>query len=208
LYLVKSPYIITELSRKSLLWKIKSGEKNLFITFDDGPEPEVTQEVLDILARYNAKATFFMVGENVQRYPEIVQRIIAEGHSIGNHTYNHLNGVKVPDITYFKNIQKAAEVIESKLYRPPYGRIRTRQIAELKKRYRIVLWSVLSGDFDVKISPEKCLNNVLRYSKSGSIIVFHDSQKAKERMLPALRGTLAHFSEKGFRFRAIQYGGA
>ena len=204
MYLVKSPYIITELSGKSLMWKVKGSKNNLFITFDDGPNPDVTPQVLDLLAEYDAKATFFMVGENVARYPDIVARILAEGHTLGNHTFNHLNGTKVSDFSYYRNIKKAAEVIDSKLFRPPYGRIRTRQIADLKKRYRIVLWSVLSGDFDTKISPEKCAQNVIRHAKSGSIIVFHDSLKARARMLPALKATLEHFSGKGFRFNAIQ----
>jgi len=202
-YLVKSPYIITEFSKKSLTWKIKSEPNKLFITFDDGPIPEITPDVLDILSRYQAKATFFMVGENAARYPDLAERIIEDGHSIGNHTFNHLNGTKVSNQAYYKNIDKAAEVIDSKLFRPPYGRIRPRQILELKKSYQIVLWSVLSGDFDKNTGPEKCLNNVLKHAKSGSIIVFHDSLKAKENMLYALEGTLAHFSKKGFEFLAI-----
>ncbi|MCK5776963.1 MAG: polysaccharide deacetylase family protein, partial [Bacteroidales bacterium] len=148
--------------------------------------------------------TFFMVGENAQRYPKIVEKIIANEHSIGNHTYNHLNGTKHSDSDYYKNITLAKEYIDSPLFRPPYGRIRPRQIQELKKHYQIVLWSVLSGDFDVKISPEKCLKNVIKNSKSGSIIVFHDSLKAKERMLFALKGTLDYFSKLGYQFLAIK----
>ncbi len=203
MYLVKSPYIIREISKKSLTWNVKGGDKQLFITFDDGPIPEVTPDVLDVLATYNAKATFFMVGENVTLYPEIVNRIESEGHAIGNHTFNHLNGTKVSDREYFKNIIQAREVIDSKLFRPPYGRIRPRQILELKKNFKIVLWSVLSGDFDYKTNPERCLNNVIKHAKSGSIIVFHDSLKAKENMLYALKGTLEHFGNMGFEFLAI-----
>ena len=203
MYLVKSPYIIREISKKSLTWNVKGGDKQLFITFDDGPIPEVTPAVLDILATYNAKATFFMVGENAQRYPEIVNKIKDGGHNIGNHTFNHMNGTKVSDREYFKNIIQAREIIDSKLFRPPYGRIRPRQILELKKNFKIVLWSVLSGDFDYKTNPERCLNNVIKHANSGSIIVFHDSLKAKENMLYALKGTLEHFGNMGFEFLAI-----
>ncbi|RLD66967.1 MAG: polysaccharide deacetylase family protein [Bacteroidetes bacterium] len=203
MYLVKSPYIIREISKKSLTWNVKGGDKQLFITFDDGPIPEVTPDVLDVLATYNAKATFFMVGENAQRYPEIVNKIKDGGHNIGNHTFNHMNGTKVSDREYFKNIIQAREIIDSKLFRPPYGRIRPRQILELKKNFKIVLWSVLSGDFDYKTNPERCLNNVIKHAKSGSIIVFHDSLKAKENMLYALKGTLEHFGNMGFEFLAI-----
>ncbi len=204
MYLVKSPYIITELTSGFLTWKMKKREPAVFLTFDDGPVPEVTPEVLDILGRYQAKATFFMVGENAKRYPEIVNRILSEGHSIGNHTFNHLNGYKVENLKYYDNVQKAAEVIKSNLFRPPYGRIRKRQIQDLRKDYRIVLWSVLSGDFDTKISAEKCTKNVLKNTKNGSIVVFHDSLKAKPRMIPALEACLKHFSERGFKFRAIE----
>lgn len=203
MYLVKSPYIITEFSKKSLTWKIKGEPNKLFLTFDDGPIPEVTPDILKLLSRYNAKATFFMVGENVKRHPEIVEQIKSLGHEIGNHTFNHLNGTKVTDREYYKNIFQAGEYIDSRLFRPPYGRIRPRQILEIKKNYKIVLWSVLSGDFDEKTSPKKCLNNVLKHAKSGSIIVFHDSLKAKENVLYALEGTLNHFANLGYEFSAI-----
>ncbi len=203
MYLVKSPYILTEFSKKSITWKLPVNKKVIYLTFDDGPVPIVTPAVLELLKSYNAKATFFMVGENVQRYPEILQQILDDGHQIGNHTFNHLNGTKVSDKDYYRNILLAKEYIDSKLFRPPYGRIRPRQLLEIKKQYQIVLWSVLSGDFDQNISDEKCLRNVIKHSKSGSIIVFHDSHKAQDRMLFALKGTLEHFSKLGFQFLAI-----
>ena len=203
MYLVKSPYILTEFSKKSLTWKIPADQQVLYLTFDDGPIPEVTPEVLILLKKYNAKATFFMVGENVERYPEIAQQIIKEGHSIGNHTFKHLNGTKVSDKEYYKSIIEARNFIDSKLFRPPYGRIRPRQILEIKKQYQIVLWSVLSGDFDKNTNPERCLKNVIKHSKSGSIIVFHDSLKAKENMLFALEGCLIHFRNQGYVFHSI-----
>ena len=203
MYLVKSPYILTEFSKKSITWKLPANEKVIYLTFDDGPVPIVTPAVLELLKSYNAKATFFMVGENAQRYPEILKQILADGHQIGNHTFNHLNGTKVSDKDYYRNILMAKDYIDSDLFRPPYGRIRPRQILEIKKQYQIVLWSVLSGDFDQNISDEKCLRNVIKHSKSGSIIVFHDSLKAQDRMLFALKGTLEHFSKLGFHFLAI-----
>jgi len=203
MYLIKSPYILTEFSKKSITWKLPTDDKVLYITFDDGPVPVVTPAVLDILDDYNAKATFFMVGENVKNYPEVMEQVVEAGHSIGNHTFNHLNGTKVSDKTYYRNILTAKEYINSDLFRPPYGRIRPRQISEIKKQYQIVLWSVLSGDFDTSISDEKCLKNVIRHSKSGSIVVFHDSLKAQDRMLYALEGTLKHFSDLGYKFLAI-----
>jgi len=206
MYLIKSPFILTEFSKKSITWKLPSNKKVLYLTFDDGPVPIVTPKVLSILKSYNAKATFFMVGENAQRYPDILSQVVSDGHQIGNHTFNHLNGTKVSDISYYRNINKAKEYIDSNLFRPPYGRIRPRQISEIKKKYQIVLWSVLSGDFDESISEKKCLSNVIKNSKSGSIIVFHDSLKAQERMLFALKGTLEHFSNLGFEFLAINQG--
>lgn len=204
MYLVKSPYVLTEFSKKSITWKLKDNQKAIYLTFDDGPIPEVTPQVLKILAEYDAKATFFMVGENAQRYPELLRRIEQEGHSIGNHTYKHINGTKHSDYVYYKSIAEAKDYINSSLFRPPYGRIRPRQINEIKKQYQIVLWSVLSGDFDLKISPQKCLANVIKNTKSGSIIVFHDSLKAEERMIYALKGTLEHFSKLGYQFLAIK----
>jgi peptidoglycan/xylan/chitin deacetylase (PgdA/CDA1 family) len=204
MYLVKSPYVLTEFSKKSITWKLKDNQKAIYLTFDDGPIPEVTPQVLKILAEYDAKATFFMVGENAQRYPDLLYQVEHEGHSVGNHTYKHLNGTKHRDFVYYKSIAEAKDFIDSTLFRPPFGRIRPRQINEIKKQYQIVLWSVLSGDFDVKISPQKCLSNVIKNTKSGSIIVFHDSLKAEERMIYALKGTLKHFSKLGYQFLAIK----
>jgi len=203
MYLIKSPYILTEFSKNSLTWKLPAEDKVLYLTFDDGPVPEVTPAVLGILKRYNAKATFFMVGENVKKHPGIMEQVVEAGHSIGNHTFNHLNGTKVSDKLYYRNITEARQLIKSDLFRPPYGRIRPRQITNIKKQYQIVLWSVLSGDFDISISDDKCLRNVIKNSKSGSIIVFHDSLKAQKRMLFALEGTLKHFSDLGYKFLAI-----
>ena len=180
------------------------GKKNLS-SFDDGPHPAATTFVLDALKKYNAKATFFCIGKNVAAYPDVYKRILSEGHATGNHTHDHLNGWKAGDKLYFENISKASKYIDSSLFRPPYGRItrfQARQAAE-KLGFTIVMWSVLSGDFDVAITPLKCWSNVKRAAGNGSIIVFHDSEKAMERMTYALTQTLDFFSESGFVFEKL-----
>ncbi|MFC7357882.1 polysaccharide deacetylase family protein [Jejudonia soesokkakensis] len=165
------------------IWAFSRSEPKIYLTFDDGPIPEVTPWVLDLLKEYNAKATFFCIGENVQKHPEIYNRIIAEGHSVGNHTFHHLNGWKTNTSTYIEDVSKAAEYIDSKLFRPPYGRITSNQAKQLKKKgYRIIMWDVLSYDFEASVSEEKCLHNVLNNIENGSIVVFHDSVKAEKNL--------------------------
>lgn len=186
-----------------LTWQIKTDEKVIYLTFDDGPHETATPFVLNILKKYNAKATFFCIGKNVQLHSEIYERIINEGHSVGNHTFNHLNGWKVNDENYLSDIKNASAVIQSKLFRPPYGRIKKSQAKILQPNYNIIMWSVLSGDFDVNLSPQKCLNNVIKNTAKGSIVVFHDSAKAMERLAFALPKTLEYFSEKGYVFKSI-----
>lgn len=186
-----------------LTWQIKTDEKVIYLTFDDGPHETATPFVLNILKKYNAKATFFCIGKNVQLHSEIYERIINEGHSVGNHTFNHLNGWEVNDENYLSDIANASSVIQSKLFRPPYGRIKKLQAKILQPNYNIIMWSVLSGDFDVNLSPQKCLNNVIKNTAKGSIVVFHDSAKAMERLAFALPKTLEYFSEKGYVFKSI-----
>lgn len=194
----------------SFHWRIKTGEKVLYLTFDDGPHPTVTPFVLDELMKYNAKATFFCLGKNVVVHPEIYKRILDEGHSVGNHTHNHLNGWKTRNRTYLEDIGRASDHIDSPLFRPPYGKISPLQSKRLssymrKQNTKVVMWDVLSGDFDLNISPEYCAWNVIRTSKAGSIIVFHDSGKAFPRIKYALPKTLQFFSEKGFRFQSVPF---
>ncbi len=197
-------------------WRFNSDKKEIFLTFDDGPTPKITQFVLAELKKYNAKATFFCIGKNIQNHPEIFKDIISDGHSIGNHTQNHLKGWQTNNATYIENTLTCEHVISKefknlklktqnlKIFRPPYGKIKKAQAKELLKRgYKIIMWSVLSADFDTTISNEKCLNNVLKNTKAGSIIVFHDSVKAAERMQYALPKVLKHFSDKGFVFKSI-----
>lgn len=201
------PGIIRKL-RSDYIWKIPTDEKVLYLTFDDGPNITVTPFVLDELRKYNAKATFFCIGKNVEQQPELYQRILNEGHVCGNHSHNHLNGYKTGVKPYVENVEKAAQVIDTFLYRPPYGRIKRLQAKMLQKNlgYNIIMWHILSGDFDTEISGEKCLMNVLKNAVSGSVIVFHDSDKAFVRLQYALPKVLKHFHEQGYRFQAITKG--
>lgn len=206
-YFVKTPWLLKKVF-SSFHWSINTGEKNLYLTFDDGPHPTVTSFVLEELRKYGAKATFFCLGKNVVAFPNVYKRILEEGHSVGNHTHNHLNGWKTKNRAYFEDIIKASRYIDSPLFRPPYGRIRPSQSKKLssvlkKQNTKVVMWDVLSGDFDLNISPEYCAANVLRTSRPGSIIVFHDSSKAFPRVKYALPKTLQYFGEQGYSFRSL-----
>ena len=203
IYFSKTPKILPYLF-KDLTWRVNTKEKVLFLTFDDGPTPEITFWVLDLLEQYNAKATFFCVGDNVVKHPAIYKQIKEKGHVIGNHTFNHLNGWRVKGRNYVQNVALCAENVDSKLFRPPYGKLTFNQIKQLNHRqYKIIMWDVISGDFDITISKEKCYNNVLKNTENGSIIVFHDSEKAAPNMEYALENTLAHFSRLGYKFKGL-----
>jgi len=198
----KTPYV-AKLIYPSLVWDMPSSENKIYLTFDDGPHPAITPMVLKILDKYDAKATFFCVGENIEKYPDTFQLIKQSGHTVGNHSHNHLNGWKTSNSKYYKNIKKSKQLINSKLFRPPYGRISPAQIKHLKKEYKIIMWSVLSYDFDARVSKEECLNLSINNSAAGTIIVFHDSEKAKEKMLFAIEGYLKHFTKRGFEFASL-----
>ncbi len=207
-YFVKTPWWLKKVYLHRL-WNVDTEEKIIYLTFDDGPHPVATPFVLDELKKYNVKATFFCIGKNVVDYPSIYKRTLEEGHSVGNHTQNHLNGWKTTTGTYLADVTEAAKHIESNLFRPPYGRIRRIQAKGItgameNKLAKIVMWDVLSGDFDESLTKEKCLNNVTSKAKPGSIVVFHDSEKAFPNLKYSLPACLDFFTKKGYIFKEIE----
>ena len=212
MYLIKAPFWIRWVYPQ-LLWRLPTQEKLLYLSFDDGPHASATEFVLDQLKAHGAKACFFCIGKNVVKHPEIYERILQEGHQVGNHTQHHMNGWENTEAAYLQEVAAAAVHIQSPLFRPPYGRIKRAAISKVKallnERYlglgssKIVMWDVLSGDFDTQISGETCFQNVIKHAGPGSIIVFHDSTKAWDRMSYALPKVLQHFSALGYRFETI-----
>lgn len=189
----------------SFNWSITTNSKSLFLTFDDGPTPEVTYWVLNELDKYNAKATFFCIGRNVERYPEIYSEVLKRGHAVGNHTYSHLKGWRTNNQEYINDINLAAQLIDSNLFRPPYGKIGSQQIRVVKKAgYKLFMWDVLSEDYNHNISEKQCLNNVLENTEKGSIIVYHDSIKGSKNLYATLPTVLKNFTEEGFQFRKLK----
>ncbi len=206
MYLIKTPFLLRAFY-PSCVWKMSANEKVIYLSFDDGPHPIATPFVLEQLEKYNAKASFFCIGKNVVEYPAIFQQLIQQGHTVGNHTMHHLNGWKTEDDLYLQNIAQASTPIQSNFFRPPYGRIKRSQIRKIRADkslpQEIIMWDVLSGDFDTSINGQQCLSNVLKHTKAGSIVVFHDSAKAWDRLQVALPATLDYFTQKGFQFRAL-----
>ena len=202
MYLTRTPQVIQSLF-PNFIWRLPADKPQVFLTFDDGPIPEVTPWVLDQLDEFGAKATFFCVGENVEKYPEIFKQLRKQGHEVGNHTYNHLSGWTTENIPYFHNVRRCASLVQSDLFRPPYGRIKPKQASFLQRHYQIVMWDVLSGDFDNNISKEQCLRNVINNYKPGSIIVFHDSLKSYDKLQFVLPRTLEYFASKGINMSKI-----
>ena len=201
---VKTNYFIKKIF-PNYIWDIPNNENKVFLTFDDGPIPEITEWTLEQLKKYDAKATFFCIGNNIEKYPEIFNNIITQGHALGNHTFNHLNGWKNSTEDYIENVKLCQSQITNpksqilNLFRPPYGKIKPSQSRILRKLgYKIIMWDILSYDFDQTITPEKCLDNVLKNVVNGSIIVFHDNVKAEQNLKYALPKTLAFLKEKGF----------
>jgi peptidoglycan-N-acetylglucosamine deacetylase len=202
-YLAKTPNWVIKLFPKST-WRLPGGEKNIYLTFDDGPHPSITPYVLDELDKYGAKATFFCIGANVSRYPTVYADIIAREHAVGNHTQNHPNGWKTPANEYIKDVLEAKKIIRSGFFRPPYGRITGKQHRSLSEQgFQIIMWSVLSGDFDTRLSHQQCLRNVISNTGKGSIVVFHDSDKAREKLYYSLPQVLKHFTQQGYSFKRI-----
>ncbi|WP_196891041.1 polysaccharide deacetylase family protein [Aureivirga marina] len=206
LYVVKTPNFLQKLGNK-LIWSFYTSSKKIYLTFDDGPTPKITEWVLQTLKKYDAKATFFCLGKNVEANPSIYKQILAEGHAVGNHTNNHFNGWKTLSKNYYKNIREASKKIDSNLFRPPYGKLKYIQSRYIRKKmqYHIIMWDVISADFDIKISGEECYRNVINNTENGSIIVFHDSLKAEKRMKYALPKVLAYYAENGYSFEKIEF---
>ncbi|SOD15475.1 polysaccharide deacetylase family protein [Pedobacter xixiisoli] len=219
MYTVRPPFFL-KWFYPNLIWNKDTKEKIVYLTFDDGPIPNVTDFVLNTLKSFDVKATFFCIGDNIQKHPQVFERIKREGHAIGNHTYNHLKGWKTENETYINNFWKCQELTNTNLFRPPYGRIKKSQIKDLVKscelrvmvntqptthnqKLDIVMWDVLSGDFDINLAPEKCYENVISKTRNGSIIVFHDSLKAWERLEYALPKSIESLLKKGFRFETL-----
>ena len=202
MYLVHTPQYVQALF-PGLIWKMSGNRKEIYLTFDDGPIPEVTPWVLDTLRSFDAKATFFCVGDNVRKHPEIYDMVIHAGHTVGNHTLNHLSGWATENITYFHNIRHCARMVNSGLFRPPYGKLKPSQAQFLQRHYRIIMWDVLSGDFDRDIRPEDCAQNVIQHAEAGSIVVFHDSIKAEANLRHALPMVLEHFTREGYTFQSL-----
>lgn len=203
MYSYRVPKILQK-TYPSLLWNYSRRSKKVYFTFDDGPNPNTTPQLLDLLKQHNVKATFFCVGENVEKYPDLYQRIIDEGHVVGNHSFNHLNGFKTKSKEYFSNVQKASELIDSKLYRPPYGKVKRTQITKLKKNYKVVMWSLLIGDWDHSHTKEQCFFVLKNRLKEGDIVVLHDSEKAFERMMFTVEKGIEWAREKGYELDVIQ----
>ena len=186
-----------------LIWEIEDQE-GVFLTFDDGPTPGVTEWILATLKRYNAKATFFVLGKNAEMYPDLYQMIINEGHKVGNHTYSHQKGWSMSLERYIEDVDFAGDIVHSELFRPPYARVTPAQMRAVAKRYKIVMWDIVSRDYNRTLSPEKCLKNVTDYITAGSIVVFHDSEKAFKNMSYALPRTLKKVKEMGLKCKIIE----
>ena len=203
MYLVRPPYFFRKLFPKAI-WRMDKTQNKIYLTFDDGPIPSTTTWVLSLLKQHHIKATFFCVGENVQKHPEVYRQIVDEKHAVGNHTFNHLKGWNTHSKKYIQNVEKCENYVSTNLFRPPYGKVKKSQFKILNSKFSIIMWDVLSGDFDKKTSPEKCLKNVTDTVRNGSIIVFHDSIKAQKNLEYALPRFIEYAKEKGYEFEILK----
>lgn len=202
MYLHKTPRLIRAIAH-DFIWRIPTVNQEVFLTFDDGPTPIITEKVLDILTQFGAKATFFCIGKNAQNHPQIVTRILNEGHAIGNHTQTHRRGWKTGYAQYLRDVVQAKQHLDTVLFRPPYGQITRSQTRALKNHFHLIMWDILSGDFDPEMSVEQCIQIVSNQCVPGSIVVFHDSMKASPILLQSLPIILQQLQEKGFAFSSI-----
>lgn len=202
--LIERPPLFYRLLFPEAIWRIKHRRRKVvFLTFDDGPIPEVTPWVLDTLDRYGIKATFFMVGDNVRRHPELLDEVRRRGHAVGNHTMHHLQGMKVTAYRYMHDISEANDLIDSPLFRPPHGLLRWKQARAIKDRYNLVMYDLVTRDYSKKLNPEQVFNNVRRYARNGSIIVFHDSLKAEKNMKAVLPRAIEYLRSLGYEFEPL-----
>ncbi len=201
-FLVRPPALLRFLYARAV-WRMPSAEQIIYLTFDDGPINDVTPWILNLLQHYTIKATFFCVGDNVQKNPLIFNRIVNEGHKVGNHTFNHLKGWKTSTSEYLKNVARCEVFTESKLFRPPYGKIKTSQFKEICKEYKVIFWDVLTHDYDSLLPKETCLKNSIKYTRNGSIVVFHDNIKAENTLKYVLPKYIEHFIELNYKFAVL-----
>ena len=192
------PWLIPQIT-----WKMPEEGNNIYLTFDDGPHPEITPWVLNELSKVDAKATFFCVGDNMRKHPEIALEVLNAGHRIGNHTHNHLDGWNTENFTYLRNIIECDKYTKSDLFRPPYGKIGLQQLLAVKKKYRVIYWSILSRDFEKDLDIDDSLNYMRENTKAGDIVLFHDSIKAEKNLKAMLPEFLKHFTDKGFNFTTL-----
>lgn len=201
---IEQPPLLYRLLFPEAVWRIKKRKRKVaYLTFDDGPIPEVTPWVLDTLDRYGVKATFFFVGDNVRKYPELYEEVKRRGHSYGNHTMHHLQGFKTPRIRYMRDITEADGLIDSSLFRPPHGLLRWSQAKAIKKHYNIVMYDLVTRDYSIKMTPDEVFRNVRRYARNGSIIVFHDSLKAERNMKEVLPRAIEWLQNEGYELLPI-----
>lgn len=187
-----------------MVWRVPGHTKELYLTFDDGPIPEVTPKILDLLEEFQAKATFFCIGHNIHKHPDLFREVQARGHAVGNHTYHHVNGWKNSTSAYLQEVEQCQAMTGTSLFRPPYGKIKPSQYKALKEAgYQIIMWEVLSADYEPSLSADQVWQRVINHTKPGSILLFHDSLKAEKRVLPVLKRLLAHYSSTGYSFRAL-----
>lgn len=202
--LIEQPRLPYRLLFPEAIWRIKHRDKKIvFLTFDDGPIPEVTPWVLDVLDRYGVKATFFMVGDNVRKHPEVFKEVLRHGHTVGNHTMHHLQGMKVTTLRYMRDITEADALIGSSLFRPPHGLIRWAQAAAIKHHYNIIMYDLVTRDYSKRMTPDKVFANVRKYTRNGSIIVFHDSLKAWRNLQTSLPRSIEWLQQQGYEFRVL-----
>ena len=202
--IIEQPAIYLRWLYPRALWRMDRHEKAVYLTFDDGPTPETTPTILDILRKYQIRATFFMVGDNVRKYPELYQQIIDEGHQVGNHTHNHISGFRYSIRDYSYNVEKANAYIKSHLFRPPHGWMRLSQYAWLSRKYKVVMWDLVTRDYSKWMTPRGIVNNVIRYARPGSIITFHDSLKSIDKLHYALPESIKWLKQQGYEFKTFE----